>query len=148
MYKKNRIIFSWILLVIWMIFIFYMSAQPADISNSQSGFVIKLLQSIGIDSSGNNIDLLTTIVRKGAHFSEYAILGLLSYNVMKNYFAKKRARIFAVLIVFFYACSDEFHQLFVSGRAGKITDVIIDTSGGIFSVLVIWMINLKNKLSV
>ena len=148
MYKKNRIIFSWILLVIWMIFIFYMSAQPADISNSQSGFVIKLLQSIGIDSSGNNIDLLTTIVRKSAHFSEYAILGLLSYNVMKNYFTKKRARIVAVLIVFFYACSDEFHQLFVSGRAGKITDVIIDTSGGIFSVLVIWMINLKNKLSV
>ncbi|ENZ03739.1 VanZ family protein [Clostridium thermobutyricum] len=148
MYKKNRIIFSWILLVIWMIFIFYMSAQPADISNSQSGFVIKLLQSIGIDSSGNNIGLLTTIVRKGAHFSEYAILGLLSYNVMKNYFTKKRARIVAVLIVFFYACSDEFHQLFVSGRAGKITDVIIDTSGGIFSVLVIWMINLKNKLSV
>lgn len=148
MYKKNRIIFSWILLVIWMIFIFYMSAQPADISNSQSGFVIKLLQSIGIDSSGNNIGLLTTIVRKGAHFSEYAILGLLSYNVMKNYFTKKRARIVAVLIVFFYACSDEFHQLFVSGRAGKITDVIIDTYGGIFSVLVIWMINLKNKLSV
>lgn len=148
MYKKNRIIFSWILLVIWMIFIFYMSAQPADISNSQSGFVIKLLQSIGIDSSGNNIGLLTTIVRKGAHFSEYAILGLLSYNVMKNYFTKKRARIVAVLIVFFYACSDEFHQLFVSGRAGKITDVIIDTSGGIFSVLIIWMINLKNKLSV
>ncbi|WP_288480802.1 VanZ family protein [uncultured Clostridium sp.] len=148
MYKKNKIIFSWILLVIWMIFIFYMSAQPADISNSQSGFVIKLLQSIGIDSSGNNIGLLTTIVRKGAHFSEYAILGLLSYNVMKNYFTKKRARIVAVLIVFFYACSDEFHQLFVSGRAGKITDVIIDTSGGIFSVLVIWMINLKNKLSV
>ena len=148
MYKKNRIIFSWILLVIWLIFIFYMSAQPADISNSQSGFVIKLLQSIGIDSSGNNIGLLTTIVRKGAHFSEYAILGLLSYNVMKNYFTKKRARIVAVLIVFFYACSDEFHQLFVSGRAGKITDVIIDTSGGIFSVLVIWMINLKNKLSV
>lgn len=148
MYKKNRIIFSWILLVIWMIFIFYMSAQPDDISNSQSGFVIKLLQSIGIDSSGNNIGLLTTIVRKGAHFSEYAILGLLSYNVMKNYFTKKRARIVAVLIVFFYACSDEFHQLFVSGRAGKITDVIIDTSGGIFSVLVIWMINLKNKLSV
>lgn len=148
MYKKNRIIFSWIILVIWMIFIFYMSAQPADISNSQSGFVIKLLKSIGIDSSGNNIGLLTTIVRKGAHFSEYAILGLLSYNVMKNYFTKKRARIVAVLIVFFYACSDEFHQLFVSGRAGKITDVIIDTSGGIFSVLVIWMINLKNKLSV
>lgn len=148
MYKKNKIIFSWILLVIWMIFIFYMSAQPADISNSQSGFVIKLLQSIGIDSSGNNIGLLTTIVRKGAHFSEYAILGLLSYNVMKNYFTKKRARIVAVLIVFFYACSDEFHQLFVSGRAGKITDVIIDTSGGIFSVLIIWMINLKNKLSV
>ncbi|WP_195973069.1 VanZ family protein [Clostridium thermobutyricum] len=148
MYKKNRIIFSWIILVIWMIFIFYMSAQPADISNSQSGFVIKLLKSIGIDSSGNNIGLLTTIVRKGAHFSEYAILGLLSYNVMKNYFTKKRARIVAVLIVFFYACSDEFHQLFVSGRAGKITDVIIDTSGGIFSVLIIWIINLKNKLSV
>ena len=40
-----------------------------------------------------------------------------------------RRRLFAAFaIVFCYACTDEFHQLFVPGRAGRFTDVMIDCS--------------------
>ncbi len=35
----------------------------------------------------------------------------------------------SVLFCFFYACSDEIHQLFVSARSGRVLDVFIDTCG-------------------
>ena len=48
-----------------------------------------------------------------------------------------------------YAASDEFHQLFVPGRAGRVTDVLIDSGGVIFGLFVVfvvsWMKNLKLK---
>ena len=33
-----------------------------------------------------------------------------------------------------YACSDEFHQLFVAGRAGRINDVLIDSAGAVLGL--------------
>jgi VanZ family protein len=36
-----------------------------------------------------------------------------------------------------YACTDEFHQLFVPGRAGLITDVLIDSIGAVFITLIL-----------
>ena len=35
----------------------------------------------------------------------------------------------------FMACTDEFHQLFIEGRAGRIQDVCIDTAGATFGIL-------------
>jgi len=45
--------------------------------------------------------------------------------------------------VLLYACSDEFHQLFVIGREGSIKDVILDTSGGMMGMLIVYI---KNKI--
>ena len=43
-------------------------------------------------------------------------------------------------VTFLYACTDEFHQLFVPGRAGRFTDVLIDTTGGIIMLLFIALV--------
>ena len=43
-------------------------------------------------------------------------------------------------VTFLYACTDEIHQLFVPGRAGKFTDVLIDTTGGIIMLLFIALV--------
>ena len=34
-----------------------------------------------------------------------------------------------------YASSDEFHQIFVSGRTASVKDVLIDTCGSIVGIL-------------
>ena len=34
-----------------------------------------------------------------------------------------------------YAATDEFHQIFVPGRAGMLTDVMIDSSGALAGIL-------------
>lgn len=133
--KNKRKIIYWILLIVWMIGIFIMSNQPASISDSQSEGVIKVLLSIGIDANSIFGQLANFIVRKCAHFLEYMVLAILYFNVAKLYFDKKIVIISTIVFVFVYACSDEFHQLFVPGREGAFRDVLIDTFGGTTALL-------------
>lgn len=140
--NKRKKIIAWSLLIVWMAFIFFMSSQPGDVSSKQSNFVVLLLDTLGIDLNSRFGDLSTLIIRKGAHFTEYMILYFLAFNLLRLYINRKKAYIYSLFIVFGYACSDEFHQLFVVGRSGQFKDVLIDTSGGIFgSMLVV----LKSK---
>ncbi|MFW2489382.1 VanZ family protein [Clostridium chromiireducens] len=136
MRNKRKIAINWILLIIWMGVIFIMSNQPAQISDSQSIGVIKLLSSIGIDINGVFGQLANFVVRKCAHFIEYMILSLLTFNVLNLYVNTKRVVIITIIIVFIYACTDEIHQLFIVGREGAIRDVIIDTLGGITLIII------------
>jgi VanZ family protein len=133
--RNKREIIYWILLVVWMIGIFVMSNQPANISDSQSGGVIKLLSSIGINMNSIFGQFANFIVRKCAHFLEYMTLACLAFNVLKLYFNARKVVVITIIFVFLYACSDEIHQLFIPGREGAIRDVIIDTFGGITLIL-------------
>lgn len=134
--KNKRIIVSWLLLIVWMIFIFYMSNQPASVSNSQSDLLIKVLNSIGIDLNSYFGTVASFVVRKAAHITEYFILYLLSINVMKNYIEMSKAKLYGLLIVLGYAFTDEIHQYFVPGRAMAFRDVLIDFSGGIIGFII------------
>ena len=53
------------------------------------------------------------------------------YNITDN-----KSIIYTIIFVFIYACSDEIHQLFVSGRSGEILDVLIDTTGGFVGTMI------------
>ena len=132
--KSRRL--RWIVLILWMAFIFIMSQQPGDTSSEQSKLVIAVFSFLGIDLNSIFGSLATFIVRKGAHFTEYFILYILIYRVLNMYYSKKKIWILSIIGVFLYACSDEFHQSFIDGRVAAFTDVLIDTSGGIFSCIV------------
>lgn len=133
--KNKRKIINWCLLIFWMCVIFYMSNQPANISDSQSFKVMSVLQSLNIDVNGIFGGLANFIVRKCAHFLEYMILGFLIMNVVRMYYVVKISSIITLIGVFLYACTDEFHQLFVPGREGAFRDVMIDTCGGLTFIL-------------
>ena len=143
--KEKRILY-WVILLIWMIFIFYMSNQPANISNSQSDFVLNIVRHLGLDIEGIYVNTAITIIRKGAHFIEYLILNILYFNVLRFYVGNKKALIFSIILSFIYASTDEIHQIFVAGRAGRFTDVLIDTSGAATgSILLFFIISIINK---
>ena len=80
------------------------------------------------------------IIRKGAHFSIYIVVGVLIMTFVSTY----RISLWKKLLIssgigFLYAISDEVHQMYVPGRTAKILDVGIDTAGvwfGIFIVLI------------
>src|SRR3954464_5192681 len=74
-----------------------------------------------------------TVLRKGAHITEYAILGALLYRALQ-----REAPALAVGIA--YAGTDELHQHFVRGRHASPVDVAIDGVGVAFGMLVwLWL---------
>ena len=88
-------------------------------------------------------------IRKTAHFTIYFILGLLFIILLEEYHEIQRKEIiYTIIFVLMYAVSDEIHQLFINERSGQITDVLLDTSGGIassISYFYLQKIRKKNK---
>lgn len=142
--KKKFIL--WIPVIAWMIIIFFFSAQNADESDKTSGIAAKIFEYLintifGSFSDSFKSALLNNchfIVRKTAHFTEYAILGILSSIAFKSYdkLSAWLKKIFSAALCLLYAASDELHQAFVPGRSCQLRDVIIDFSGAVFGILI------------
>ena len=160
--KRHKRPLLLLLLVLQMTLIFVMSSFGSDSSNAQSNQIIQVLHQVfpnlSNDHSFFGASNLTLVVRKVAHFTEYAILGLLFFLVYHAYLAKltntkpydakfSNAKLFLLALCssFLYACTDELHQLFVSGRSGQFTDVLIDTLGALFGCLLLLMIRRLRK---
>lgn len=90
------------------------------------------------------VEMLHTPVRKLAHMTEYAVLYILvaipMMCTLRNV-GRRRIIVIALFVCVIYAAFDEIHQLFVEGREGKVTDVIIDTAGSLFGLAFICCIN-------
>jgi len=82
------------------------------------------------------LELLHTLLRKAGHFSEYFILGILAVLTVlqtKLRYRRLSALFFCVLV----AAVDETIQLFVSGRSGQVTDVMLDGVGALCGIAVL-----------
>ena len=111
-------------LVFWCAFIFFFSSIPNLSSGLEQDFIL----------------------RKIAHVSEFFVLAVLIWFVVKR---KEKGRAMTVLIAstfaIDYAILDEIHQLFVFGRSGNVTDVAIDCIGVFVAALVLLVIRRQNK---
>ena len=125
-----------------MILIFMFSHQTGSESSGLSSQIVLWIQTY------LHIPISEFIVRKAAHMSEYAILALFTYYALIKIAFNKRI-IFQItfLISFLYACSDEFHQLFISGRSGQFTDIIIDSTGCLIMLLFLYLWQKKKNES-
>lgn len=134
-----------ILLGILYYFIFRFSAQDSEQSGSLSRMVTeKCVEFINILSGANWSDIRMAglaeyfehPVRKLAHFSEYACMGILVYTLWSQWMRRGKALVLLTVgWVFVSAAADEFHQYFVPGRYASVADVLLDTCGGAFGVL-------------
>lgn len=145
----QRIILA-ILIIINCTIIFVFSNQIADDSSVTSSRVVEFVSNI-IPSIKNMQEpnktilkeqILTPIVRKGAHFSIYTILGMLTISFAQTLKNKKQYQliIYSLLFCIFYASTDEFHQYFIPGRSAEIRDVLIDSLGALTGILLIVII--------
>lgn len=139
-------------LVLWMALIFAFSNQKdVESSNVSDGFidrtVVKIYkifnENITKEKENEIIEKYTYPIRKLAHYTLYFILGILSFLVVKDYSINKKLIIYSLLICFLYACSDEFHQLFIIGRSARVLDVLIDTFGSYCSISIFYIFNKK-----
>jgi VanZ family protein len=110
-------------------------------SPSHTSFVFRpLMRWIFPRMSAETIERLHFVVRKTAHFVEYAVLGALAWRVVHfdpafGSFSPRRQHGFALLLCLFYASTDEFHQSFVPSREAAVRDVLLDTCGSGFGLV-------------
>ncbi len=145
--RRNIIIrtITFMLTIATCITIFKFSSEDSGKSTGTSDFVIeciinsnpftKDLDSAEKESIKENIKMP---IRKLAHFSIYTVLGITTMCHMSTYSIVRYKRIGCSLIIgMLYAISDEIHQLFVPGRSGQMTDVLIDTIGVLFGICIV-----------
>lgn len=117
--------YYWLPPLAWMLLIFIVSAQPT-LPHAPQAF----------------LDLL---LKKGAHMLEYAILFVLLWRALSVSRPSLSSLIMALALTMLYAASDEFHQTFVPGRQGRLTDVLIDSSGAAMAALATWMCGSRSR---
>ena len=161
------LVISYLATLLWMGFIYQMSAQAGPVSNDLSAGITEIIvETIEIVAPQADISVqdLHHFVRKYAHFISYLVLGLLTVNslTLSWLYARKRGTVqwyarwpnwliwlVALGFCILYAISDEIHQLFVPGRGCQVTDMLIDGGGsaigiGIYALVTI-IVNRKNK---
>lgn len=127
------------------VLIFCFSAQPSTDSSGLSRTVTEdLIRAVsgtfGLSLTAAQIVTAVSkyehLVRKLAHFTEYAVFGLaLTCGYRRNGLRGRKLFFTALCTLALYAGSDEFHQLFVPGRSSQLRDVCIDTAGGAVGTL-------------
>ena len=98
---RSRLVLVWLPVVAWAAVIFAFSSIP---------------------SLGTGLGTWDTVLRKGAHLTEYAVLGALLLRALGR-------EVPAFLAGVAYAATDELHQHFVAGRHASPIDLAIDAVG-------------------
>lgn len=111
-------------------FIWGNSLLPAENSSIVSrGLSYELYQFLHLSM---HFDLFHMLIRKCAHFSEYCILGIIGKNCVSKENYRKM-----MLLCIGIACLDETIQLFVAGRSGQLSDVLIDSCGILLGTFIV-----------
>jgi len=109
-----------------------------------SRFLVPFLRWLFPRMSPELIATAQSLVRKGWHLTEYAVLALLVWNALVRPFALRptswpmRATRLAWLLCVLFAASDEFHQAFVPSRISSVSDVGLDAGGSAAALLALW----------
>jgi VanZ family protein len=136
-FTMPRALKPWLPVILWMGLIFFISTDLGSAGHT-SQIIVPLLKWVKPDISVETIDLFQTLIRKGGHLTEYAILALLTLRAINLSRQNQRERqspgyfrsaAIALLIAATYAATDEFHQSFIPSRTSSIYDVLIDTTG-------------------
>ncbi len=131
--------------ILYAIFIFYLSSLSdvskhidfiekqyiLDILSFFEGFGLGIITEISIYAYSNYDKLL--------HFFLYTGFGIVLYLTMhfsRNAKLQKYAVLLVLIIGVSYAITDEIHQTYVPGRSGTIADLMADTAGLVFSLII------------
>ncbi len=139
-----------VLIMANMALIYFFSSEDRRDSGDRSGritrAVIGLLyddfESLPLDEQESILASVGHVIRKLAHFSEFASLGLLTAALLCHISRRRRIRLWLCALLpagfcLLYAISDEVHQIFTN-RGPAVTDVLIDFAGSLFGIAVLF----------
>lgn len=129
-----------LVLLAWTCVVWGHSLVAGPGSQAESGRVVRLLEPILQVLGVTGEHAMSFVVRKGGHLSEYAILAILAMRVGWALPDGARLRALPIAWVVLVSVVDETIQLFVPGRSGQATDVLIDLTGAGVGALVAWLV--------
>jgi len=134
-----RFLSRYLPLVVWLVFISVASSDSFS-ANNTSRIIGPLVLWLFPNTTPETLAVVHFIVRKIAHFTEYAILAYLAARALRTSPRPALANrwfLAAFALVIVYALLDEYHQTFVPSRTASIYDSFIDMTGGLVTLLVL-----------
>ena len=138
------------LVVLMLLFVWGNSLLPASVSGDESNAVLRLVRPLvaavqGVLARHGHELAQEYLVRKIAHFTEYAVLGAL----MLALFTKPGLRVMplpSAALCLAAALLDEGIQIFSEGRGPRLRDVLLDFTGACFGIALVWLFVLLARL--
>lgn len=125
--------------VVWLCVVWGHSIMSGDTSSAESFGIVSLLRPLFEACGLTDVETMSFVVRKTAHFSEFAILVALGLRMAVEWLGMCGKAIGVALAICVVAPAiDEAIQLFIPGRAGMFRDVLIDMSGGLTGLACMW----------
>ena len=144
----------WLPVIGLMALIFAASGDRLSFERS-SRFIGPLARWLFPDLTSQQVHLIIVSVRKGAHVGEYALLSALVWRALRGSLGQTTAPWSwahaggTVSLVTIYALADEFHQTFIPGRYGSLSDILLNIIGCLTGFAVFyflkWRTTLKNS---
>ncbi|MCC6453035.1 MAG: VanZ family protein [Acidobacteria bacterium] len=123
-------------LIIWTVIVLALGTGLGAMDET-SRFIGPFLKWLLPNTPADTIKFIHALIRKFAHFAEYAVLAFLAWNAFR-YFS--RPILFAFLLAVAVAIIDEFDQSFNSARTSSIYDILLDCAGGLAACILIWSV--------
>ena len=138
-----RIVRYWLPVAALLAVMYYFSTDVFSADNTRS--VIEKVFLWFVPHAGKHaLATLNYVVRKSAHFTEYAILGAFLFRAFRADAPMRwrlRWAVYSFLAAGSWALLDEFHQTLTRTRGGSVWDVLLDSTGALFALIVIAVIS-------
>ena len=124
-------------LILWIGAIFVASSNTGSMSNT-SRFIRPLLEFLFPGTPEEILVVYHGYIRKFAHFAEYAGLAFWaarafsgsSLKILRGFWF-----VFAFALIVIVAAADETNQSFLASRTSSVYDVMLDSAGGLFMII-------------
>lgn len=138
--RRSSLLLWAVAFFLWVAFIWGHSLIQGPQSTLESDAVVSVFDSLFCALGICDPEVMTMVVRKGAHVMEYAVLGFLARGMLCARLAERGRPILpAGLLVALVPALDECLQLFVPGRSGTLSDVCIDLLGVCLGAFLGWL---------
>lgn len=136
-----RVVGYWSAVVAWMVVISGLSTEPFSAANTNR-YLDPVLRYLFPHLTPADFLFAHTVIRKSAHFTEFFVLGCLTFWACRRGRTPRWRGIWmlqALLLASLYALVDEAHQAFVPNRTSSLADSGVDALGALVSQLAIYL---------
>lgn len=128
----NRSLFWWILVILWSGLIFYFTKSPIFTGANTADLIDRTTPIL----NSSVLTYANVALRKFAHVFAFGILASLLWNALQP---ARWSFAIAWGLATLYAITDEWHQSFVPNRSALIQDVMLDSTGALLFLGIIYL---------